>query len=136
MNIKNLRTIIRAIENHQEFYNQINWGWIEMCGRGLVDEECSNPSCLGGWCRALFPKIKGPHTERLAAVLDIDYQHAEALTFASWPRKWFVQANVVVPIHLDHKRQAVPNSYQAVSILKAMADSGDIWDYSYMANNC
>ena len=127
MNVKNFRTIIRAIEKHLEFYSQAEWGWIEM-PQELVDEDCSSPACLGGWCRGLFPKISGPHIDRLATVLEISIHQAEDLALASWPRKWFVRAGAAGDHYLECERRIVPDPYQAVTILKAIADSGEPWE--------
>ena len=127
MNVENLRIIIDAIENNPDLYDQSEWGNIDRTPNGLLDHGCSTPGCLSGWALFLFPQAKGcgPRAQ-LTKVLEITPLSTCLLTDDTWPVAWFLKVGMEGggPLRGDKE----PTVDEAVTILKAMADEGLIWD--------
>ena len=125
--VENLRIIIDAIENNPDLYDQTEWGAFSRTPNGLLDCKCSTPGCLSGWAEFLFPQVRGFRrtSNHFANVLEITIHFACLLTNYTWPVAWFHKVGMEGdPLFGDRK----PTADEAVTILKAMADEGSIWD--------
>ena len=128
-NSERLRQVADLIEKHPVHYDQSDFGHFDL----VIDVElggvCGSACCVAGWASFLEREGKEhqhPEDDLVedagAKILGISKNHR--LFSPSWPKEWFERAGILRPFIFGRE---IPEPEDAVTILRAMADSGEIW---------
>ena len=127
LNRKLLREIADHIEKHPQDFNQefFTGATLWIIPRDTV---CKTPCCIGGLAIVLSDKqVEDPRDIPNVAqeLLQITRESRYLLFGNGWPGYWFNRANLAR--EMDDLQNYSPTTYEAVIILRRMADDGYIW---------
>ena len=127
MNTPLILKIADMIERNPIGYNQCRFG-IDAQQVRVREPECDSPCCVIGWASFLTGKSRIEAVDYFGFSSDFYLLDLES---PMWPLPWFSKAGIdnTIDITIEdgfyYKTIATPTSFEAVAILRKMAEMGD-----------